>query len=504
MQKFFVDIAFLLHRSKRYNETKKFFYDILEDKNNQVKKYVDYFMIFLILSSVGLMVYEVKNPIHYLLDIYDYYIVTIFFAVEYMIRLWLKGNFHINIIKEYEKSQFLKSKFSIIRPLQVTLLEKFDHIRSPYAIIDLITIFPFYREIGILRVFKLLRYVRSINLFLDVLRTKKFELLTLLLILVFLMSVAGIGIYVLESNVNKNIHNVFDGIYWALVSMATVGYGDISPVTYAGKSLSMIIIVSGIMIISFATSVIVTTFYERLYELKENRVIESLSKNDSFVIICGYGQMTKMLLREDSFDNKYVIIEKSLEVAKQAIKDGYNTIVDDASRHDVLDKFNHTYSKISLICLGNNDIENIYITLNAKSISSDIRVVARASSISMEKKFKIAGADHVIIPNLAANTMLLTAINNPVMYGVMHSFLSGKNAAYLDEIRVVGYDNLVGKKIEAIGLKEHRLLLIGLKRGSDFVFNPSKEIELQSDDILLVMGLKISIEYFHKIVQASL
>jgi voltage-gated potassium channel len=248
----------------------------------------------------------------------------------------------------------------------------------------------------------------------------------------------------------------------------------------------------------------VTTFYERLYELKENRVIESLSKNDSFVIICGYGQMTKMLLRKDSFDNKYVIIEKSLEVAKQAIKDGYNTIVDDASRHDVLDKFNHTYSKISLICLGNNDIENIYITLNAKSISSDIRVVARASSISMEKKFKIAGADHVIIPNLAANTMLLTAINNPVMYGVMHSFLSGKNAAYLDEIRVVGYDNLVGKKIEAIGLKEHKLLLIGLKRGSDFVFNPSKEIELQSDDILLVMGLKISIEYFHKIVQASL
>lgn len=448
--------------------------------------------------------YEVKNPINFWFHIYDYYIVSIFFATEYILRLWVHSNFHVNIIKEYEKSQFLKSNFSIIKPIKKTLGEKMDYIRSPYAIIDLITVFPFYREIGILRIFKLLRYVKSINLFLDVLKTKRFELLTLLMILIFVMSVAGIGIYVLESNVNKNIHNVFDGIYWALISMATVGYGDISPVTFAGKILSMIIIVAGIMIMSFATSVIVTTFYERLYELKENRVIESLSKNESFVIICGYGQMTKMLLREDSFDNKYVIIEKKLEVAKQAIRDGYNAIVDDASRHDVLEKFSHNYSKISLICLGNDDIENIYITLNAKSVSKDIKVVARASSSSMEKKFKIAGADNVIVPIRAANTMLLTAINNPVLYSATHSLLSGKNAAYLDEIRVFAYDNIIGKKISDVDFKEHKLLLIGLKRDDEFVFNPSKDIILKSDDILLVMGLKISIEYFNKAIQGRL
>lgn len=461
-------------------------------------------MIFLILTSVGFLVYEVKHSVNYWVHIYDYYIVSIIFATEYILRLWVHSNFHVNVIKEYEKSQFLKSSFSIIKPLKITFVEKMNHIRSPFVIIDLITIFPFYREIGILRVFKLLRYAKSINLFLDVLKTKRFELLTLLIMLIFIMSVAGIGIYVLESNVNKNIHNVFDGIYWALVSMATVGYGDISPVTFAGKVLSMTIIVIGIMITSFATSVIVTTFYERLYELKENRVIESLSKNDSFVIICGYGQMTKMLLREDSFDNKYVIIEKKLEIAKQAIRDGYNAIVDDASRHDVLEKFSHNYSKISLICLGNDDVENIYITLNAKSISKDIKVVARASSSSMEKKFKIAGADNVIIPNIAANTMLLTAINNPVMYSAMHSLLSGKNAAYLDEIRVFAYDNIFGKKISDIEFKEHKLLLIGLKRDDGFIFNPSKDIVLKSDDILLVMGLKISIDYFNKAIQGRL
>lgn len=504
MHNFLVKFAFFLYHSKNYNKTKKFFYEILENKNNKIKKYVDYFMILLILTSVGFLIYEVKYPLDYWFHIYNYYIVSFFFATEYILRLWIHGSFHINVIKEYEKSQFLKSKFSIIKPINTTLIEKVQYIGSPYGIIDLVTIFPFYREIGILRVFKLIRYAKSINLFLDVLTAKKFELLTLLMILIFMMSVAGIGIFVLEGNVNKNINNVFDGIYWALVSMATVGYGDISPVTYTGKSLSMIIIISGIMIMSFATSVIVTTFYERLYELKENRVIESLSKNDSFIIICGYGQMTKMLLREDNFDNKYVIIEKNIEIAKQAIRDGYNAIVDDASRHDVLEKFSHNYSKISLICLGNDDVENIYITLNAKSISKDIKVVARASSSSMEKKFKIAGADNVIIPNIAANTMLLTAINNPVMYSAMHSLLSGKNAAYLDEIRVFAYDNIFGKKISDVNFKEHKLLLIGLKRDDEFIFNPNKDIVLKSDDILLVMGLKISIDYFNKAIQGRL
>jgi voltage-gated potassium channel len=504
VQNFLVKIAFFLYRSKGYNQTKKFFYDYLENNEKATKHYIDLFFIFLILFSVFDLVHSVKNETPYWIVFVDYYIITTIFIIEYILRLWVHGSTHHIIIREHEKSKFLQTNFSSKDTIKNILLEKWQYIKSPIALIDLIAIIPIYREIRIIRIFKLTRYIRSVKQFFDVLKSKYFELMTLAILLLFVIGVAGVSMYTLEGNINSKINSLLDAFYWALITATTVGYGDISPVSNMGKIISMITAVVGLIIIAFGTSLMVSAFFEKLGEIKDNRIIDEIKKIDNFVIICGYGQMTKMLLREDDFDGKYIIIEKNPDVAKQGAKDGYNIIMDDASKHNVLEKFKNSYSKISLICLVNNDIENIYITLNAKSISKDIMVVARASNASMEKKFKFAGADNVIVPNIAANTMLLTAINNPIMYSAMHSLLSGKNAAYLDEIKVLGYDNIVGKKIADIDFKEYKLLLIGLKRNDDFIFNPNREMVLESDDILLVMGLKISIEYFHRVIQGSL
>ncbi len=84
-----------------------------------------------------------------------------------------------------------------------------------------------------------------------------------------------------------DINSLFDAIYWALITISTVGYGDISPKTPEGRIVSMIIIISGIAMISFVTSVIVSAFSEKLDELKENRIIEKINKSKEFIIICG-------------------------------------------------------------------------------------------------------------------------------------------------------------------------------------------------------------------------
>ncbi len=501
-----VKLAFGLHNSKRYISTKKFFYDILENENYHYKKIVDIFLIILIISSIVELIYGIKNSIPAWMHIFDYYIVTIIFGIEYLLRLWVHSDIHKIIIKEYETSQYLKSKFNFYTTLLIALNEKWDYIKSPAAIIDLIAIIPIYREFRILRVFKLLRYTQSISQFIDVLKTKRFELMTLFLLLIFLIGTAGVAMYAVEGNINKNINSLFDAIYWALITTSTVGYGDISPVTTMGRIISMIVIINGLVLMAFATSVIVSAFLEKLGEIKDNRIIETINKEDKFVIICGYGQMVKMLLRQNNFDNKYVILEKDPEITRQITKDGFNAITDDASRHDVLAKFNIQYADISLLCLGNSDVENIYITLNAKSLSKNIKVIVRVSDQSMKKKFILAGADHIIIPNQTANIMLLTSINQPAVYSVLHALLAGKNAAYLDEIKVLSYDRLVGKSIEELEFKTKKLLLIGIQRQNNggFIFNPSASTILEPNDILLIMGLKISVEHFVNTFQRGL
>ncbi len=234
-----------------------------------------------------------------------------------------------------------------------------------------------------------------------------------------------------EEQKNGDINSLFDAIYWALITISTVGYGDISPKTPEGRIVSMIIIISGIAMISFVTSVIVSAFSEKLDELKENRIIEKINKSKEFIIICGYGQMSKMFLKNTSFiDDEYVIIESDPNRVEEGIKDGFNVINEDASRYDVIKKFNTEYSTITLLALSGSDIDNIYITLNAKSISKNIRVIARASSENMERKFKLAGVDHVVLPSMVANKMLLFAITQPAMYKAIYSILIGQNVAH--------------------------------------------------------------------------
>ena len=503
MNKLLLSFALFLHGSKRYRSTKAYIRDSLTNVNNPNKKYIDITIIFLIVTSVFILIYEVKNPVPEWFDIYDIYFVSFVFAVEYLLRLWVYSDLSEDIIQEYNDARYLHRDFSVWDSLKTGLSVKLQYMLTPAALIDLLAILPAYRPLRVLRIFvlfrvlKLLRYTKSIKQFLEVLSNKKFELLTLLFLLVFIVMVAGIAIYVVEEKLNPNIESLFDAIYWSLVTISSVGYGDIAPVTDAGRSISMFIIISGIAMISFSTSVIVSAFSEKLSELKENRIIEQINKNKSFLLICGYGQLSKMFFRQSETEIlNYIILEKNPEKVQLAIKDGYRAIHEDASRYDTLKKFNTDHADITMLCLADNDVENIYISLNAKSISHKIKVIARASSPAMVSKFKYAGVDHVLLPNVVANTMIYTAITQPTLHKAIHAILTGKNIARIDEVHVNYYPIVIGKNIEALHLKKNKLLFLGIKREGKFMFNPPLDTSIEDHDILLVMGRQISLEYF--------
>jgi voltage-gated potassium channel len=506
MKQLILSWALFLTKSKRYREIKETVRDILKNPNNPYKKFFDIFIIFLIVTSVLILIYEVKNPVPEWLDNYDIYFVSFVFLVEYVLRLWIHTDFSKRIVDEYHDAQFLHAEFELWPVIKDGLKEKFHYMITPSAIIDLLAIFPAYRPLRVLRIFvlfrvlKLLRYTKSIHQFVEVLVNKRFELLTLLFLLVFIVMTAGIAIYVLEEHVNPEIETLFDSIYWALITISTVGYGDISPVTDLGRTISMLIIVSGIAMISFATSVIVSAFSERLSELKENRIIEQINKSRSFLVICGYGQMAKMFFRQkhERIDN-YIILDKDPKRVEQAHKDGYEAIVEDASRFETLSKFNVEHSNITVLSLTGSDIENIYITLNAKSISRKIRVIARVNNMNIVSKFQYAGADHLLMPNQVANTMIRTAITQPTMYKAIHAILTGKSVARIDEIHVHERHSMIDKSIAELDFKASKLLLIGIERNGEFLFNPLPTEKIQSYDILLLMGRQISLDYYNEI-----
>jgi len=506
LKKLVLKFAFFLHTSKQYNRVKDIVTDFLLNPDYKYKRYFDIFMILLIVSSVAILVYEVKHTMPPWVDFFDLYVVTLVFTIEYVARVWVHNSWSKEVVKAHSEAKFLKKPFSLWSASRGVFKSKFFYLLTPAALIDLLAILPAYRPLRVLRifvlfrVFKLLRYTKSIHQFVEVLATKKFELFTLLFLLLFIVFTSGIAIYVFEEKSNPNISSLFDGLYWALITISTVGYGDISPVTIEGRIVSMLVIVSGIAMISFVTSVIVSSFSEKLSELKENRLIEETNKRGKFMILCGYGQMTRMFLKHyaQELENRYIIIEKDKERVEEAFKEGYRAIHEDASRNDVISKFNVEYSDITLFALTGSDVANVYIILNAKALSKDIRVITRATDDSVANKCKLAGADHVIRPSVVANKMLLTAITQPVMYQAIYAILTGKHLAQLDEVMLVEHEKLVNLKIEDINFKHYKLLFIGIQRGlkGEFVFNPDKRRVFNEKDILLLMGREASIKHF--------
>jgi len=506
-------VAFALwqKRSSRYQAIKSFFRNILNNSDYPYKKFFDLFMITLILSSVWILVYEVKNTLPHWVDVYDLYVVTMLFIIEYLLRLWVHDNLYELVLKQYDESLILGGPINRKEVFKKFIRSKIAYILSPSAIIDLFAILPGYRPLRVLRIFvlfrlfKLLRYTKSINEFVQVLVEKRFELLTLLFLLIFIVMTAGIAIYVFEAHVNQNINSLFDAIYWALVTISTVGYGDISPITTEGRVVSGIIIVSGIAMVSFVTSVIVSAFSIKLEELKENRYIHDLNKEDEFLILCGYGQLTKMFLRQKTDTIEYIILDKDPARVAAASKDGFRVIQEDASRYEVLKRFNTEYAKVTVVTLLNDDIENIYITLNAKSVNARIHVIARISNRNMVKKYKLAGADHVLMPDEVASRMLLMAIEQPAMHEAIVHLITGQSKAKLDEVIVHSHDHYCCQSIAEVDFPSHKLLFVGLFRPEtqEFLFNPAKEMHIRERDVLLVVGYHVSIEQFKKDIRRS-
>ncbi|MFI3122809.1 MAG: ion transporter, partial [Methylococcales bacterium] len=272
-----VKYAYFLKTSQRYQKIKSFFYDLLENPNGYYNGYVAFFIISMVLLSVFFLIHEIDHQITHLSKILEQGILVVF-TIEYLLRFWLASNSHEIILEEYEKSQYLNIQFPVLEALRKVIRAKIRYMITPMAIIDLLAILPSYETFRFLRVFmvfrllKLFRHFHSIKVFLNILKNKRFELYTLGIFLSFLIFIGSVAIYLFESHAEGGqIKNLFDGLYWSIVTLSTVGYGDISPHTVGGRLVAIVLIFSGIGILAFFTSLMVSGFSEEIHHLQEDR-----------------------------------------------------------------------------------------------------------------------------------------------------------------------------------------------------------------------------------------
>jgi len=520
--KLLIAFAFYLDSNTRYKKIKNFFCRLMNDDSFIYKKYFDIYMFVLVLISVGILLYDIKHEIHPLLEDFDYYYVTGNFLIEYIIRVWVYNDIRKIIIEEYEEATFLGREFSLKKVVKEIIAKKWEYVKTPFAIIDLFAILPGYRPLRIFRIFvifrlfKLLRYVHSINTFIEVLANKKFELFILLLAVSFVTFIGGAVIYVFEAHENPKITSLFDAIYWSLITISTVGYGDITPVTHEGKVLTMVLIFFGIGFISFATSIIATAFAEKLEQLKANRVFREVKNMTDVFLICGYSNETEILAERFKKENQdFIIIDIDEERINQAVLKGYIAIKGDVTDRNFLKQFDFK-NVTKIFVLTNSDITNSFIVLSIRAfVKKDIIVLANDER--NVEKIKKAGADYVVVPTKATALLISEFIGHPITFKVIDAILHEKKNAIIDEIIVIENSILEGKLIGEIDFDKYKLVLFGVLKDKKFsllnetfnldnkyfYFNPPFDLKLEAGDIIVVMGYSVSVNYFKYLVERS-
>ncbi len=509
MKGLILDAAYFLNTSKKYQANKRFFYNLLENDNYKYKKYFDMLMITLIMISVIVLIREVKSHVNDFFLYFNNYIISIIFLIEYILRLWVSSSASEIIIKQNEHDTMLGNKFNLFSAFMEINRVKFRYITSVRAIIDLLAIVPFFHQFRLLRifilfrVFKLFRYARSFQTFTSVLATKKFEFLTLLMFSSIVIFVSSVLIYVMEANNQDSpIDTLYEAFYWSIVTISTVGYGDITPATDAGRLVAIFVIIAGIAVLAFTTSLVVSAFTEKLDEIRETKSIDDLKKIKEFYLICGYENIAKEAAIQLSKRNNLIVLDEDIERVKQASKDGFTAFNYDPGSVDSYKKLRidiKTQVK-AILCLRESDVENVYTALTVRSFNKDIFILSLLMNEMNRNKLTFAGVNEILYSKELVGLIAKEFVGKPVAFEVIHALRSEYTNVDIEEIVVTERMLANFTLVEQLESSKYRLVLLGVYKKSNkrFLFNPIDSTVLEQGDYLVMIGNSTFIREFEK------
>ena len=241
-----------------------------------------------------------------------------------------------------------------------------------------------------------------------------------------------------------------EGLFMTIITLSTVGYGEVRPLSEAGMLFSISLIVLGVGTVTYTFSVVAD--YIIAGELRgiwrRQRMMNDIEKLDNHYIICGYGRVGQQVidgLVEDG--KKVVVIEEDPEHVPQIESRQICYILGDASEDGILEQAGIQRARGLCTCLP-SDAANVFVALSARALNPDIFLIARSNSPSSEHKLRIAGANQVINPYLIAGNRMAAQLSHPnVMEFLDVVMRRGDLELHIEEISVTATSSLAGKTL---------------------------------------------------------
>ncbi len=307
--------------------------------------------------------------------------------------------------------------------------------------------------------------------------------------LVAVVSLGTVGYVTLEEM------NLFDAFYMTLITISTVGFGEIKPLSHGGRILTAFIIISGISVLTYTLGQVLTIFMEgEISQLLGRRKLEKqISRLKDHYIVCGYGRIGKIISQELADDNiPFIIIEQNSNLVEILEQDRYLYINMDATTEAALLKAGIMEAK-GIVTAVHSDANNVFITLTAKGLRPGIFILARSSDEENQEKLLRAGATRVVCPYLMGGRRMFQVLKRPtVMDFIDTATIDTQLGLRMEEAVVSTKSSLLGKTlIESHLRQDFGVIIVAIKKPTgEMIFNPLPTEKLEGGDVIVVIGKK--------------
>jgi voltage-gated potassium channel len=287
----------------------------------------------------------------------------------------------------------------------------------------------------------------------------------------------------------------FDALYMTLITISSVGFGEIHPLSTAGRVLTIVIIVSGISVLTYSLGQVARIFVEgELRQILGRRKLEKqIAELKDHYIICGFGRIGGIIAKELSAENiPLVVIEQEPGRIEQLEACHYLYLNMDATADTTLIKAGLHTAK-GLVTAVSSDADNVFIALSAKGLRPDIFILARASDTKNEDKLLRAGASRVVCPYEMGGRRMAEILSRPTVVDFIENTMVNSELDLKMEEAVIGpSSSLIGKTIVTSNLRQDfGVIIVAIKKATnEMIYNPMPSEILDAGDVIVVIGKK--------------
>jgi voltage-gated potassium channel len=287
----------------------------------------------------------------------------------------------------------------------------------------------------------------------------------------------------------------FDSFYMTLITITTVGYQELRPLSAAGRMFNSFLIFFGVSVMFFAVGSITQTIIELELQApyakrRKKRMIENL--RDHF-IVCGFGRVGRSAsLEMQRARVPFLVLDRNEQRVARAAEAGMLSLTADATNDDDLRQAGVVRAR-GLIAALPSDAENLFIILSAKTLNPQLMVVTRASEEQAEEKLRRAGADTVFAPYSAAGRRLAHSLLRPHVVEFMDFANSPIDPKIMmEQVRVAAGSKWASKTLGTIRQDSGLNVIVLAIRHADgqMRFNPASDFKISTGDFLIVLGEK--------------